>query len=121
MLRKGDSDSYLLPPGFRVELSKVDVDGKANLDFPQASALRPLARTWAKVYPGSKDEFRKDFQEYLMSWKNALEISNKMEVKEVNRQIASYEEEKAREMAAERVHEIEKQKLRKLFYEKSLE
>jgi hypothetical protein len=119
VLRKGDDNQYDLPVGYSVLLSAIDVDGRANLDIPQASALRPVAKTWAKVYQGKPEEFRNDFKEYVATWKIAVETSSTMERKEVDRQIASAETDKIRKERAKLARQREDEKLRRLFREKN--
>lgn len=117
--RKGDSSKYDLPPGFSVLLSTVRPDGKGDLDFPQASALRPLLKSWAKVYPGDADQFKKDVGAYMDYWREAVEVSSDMERKEADRVIASAASEEARIEALRKARWLEDQKLRQLFREKN--
>lgn len=117
--RKGDDEKYELPTGFSILLSAVRSDGRANLDFPQASALPPLLKSWAKVYPGTPDEFKKDVRAYLEIWREAVEVSTTMERKEVDRTIASAAAEQSKEEAIRKARWLEDQKLRQLFREKN--
>lgn len=117
--RKGDNEKYDLPPGFSVSLSVVQSDGRADLDFPQASALRPLLKSWAKVYGGTPDQFKKEVGEYMEFWKQAVEVSTAMERKEADRMIASASAEQAHQEAVRKARWLEDQKLRQLFREKN--
>jgi hypothetical protein len=119
VLRLGDEEKYELPPGFSVLLSGIGSDGKANLDYPQASALRPLAKSWAKVYPGTTEEFKADLRAYIDSWKVAVENASAMQAFEAGRLIASADSERKRLLAIKQAHELEDQRLRNLFREKN--
>jgi hypothetical protein len=113
--RKGDSEKYFLPPGFSVTLSAVTVDGKADLEIPQAAPLRPTAKTWAKVYPGTVNDFKKDLGAYIESWRFAVETASKMHQEEADRRIAAAESDRERADRIRHEREVQNQKLRDLF------
>ena len=119
VVRKGDDGRYNLPPGFSVRLSMVASDGRADLDFPQATPLRPIAKVWARIYQGSPEEFRNEFKEYVTSWKSAVEAASSMHRQEVDRRLASAEDEKQREHNLRQIRQREDMKLRQLFREKN--
>lgn len=119
IVRKGDTTEYELPPGFSVELSTVEHDGKANLDFPQASPLVLIGKAWAKVYSEDPGQFKKEFGDYVETWTGAADLSSQMQQDDAKRLIAS---DVADHQRLEKIHQIrlqEQERLRNLFKEKN--
>lgn len=119
IVRKGDGSTYELPAGFSVQLSSVSNDGRANLDFPQAAPLLLVGKAWARVFPGSTQDFKKAFSDYVKTWDQAADLSSRMQKEEAERRIASAaaEKEKIEKIRLERRREQER--IRKLFREKN--
>jgi hypothetical protein len=117
--RRGDEEKYDLPPGFSVVLSSVQADGKAELEFPQASALRPLAKMWASVYVESADEFKTELKTYIDTWKSAVEVASQMHKAEADRVLASSDEKLKAQERFRKQQELQNSKLRALFREKN--
>lgn len=119
IVRKGDGSSYELPPGFSVQLSAVTSDGRANLDFPQASPLVLVGKAWARVYNGDTQEFKKEFGDYVKIWDQAADLSSQMQKEEAERRIASDDAEKARIEQLRQNRLREQERIRQLFREKN--
>lgn len=115
----GESRWLLLPPGFMAYMGKVGPNGRADVDFPQASPLKVVLKLWAKVYDGDKDQFEEDAKSYLKSWRQAVQVASQLQSKVVEREIASARShaQRAREHAA--AEKREDQRLREMFRQKN--
>lgn len=119
IVRKGDGSRYDLPPGFSVELSKVEHDGRADLGFPQASPLLLVGKEWAKLHSEDEHEFKKEFGAYVETWQTASDLSSDMQRQAADRSIASSEAEQKRLDVLRERRLKEQQRLRDLFKQKN--
>lgn len=117
--RLGDTASYRLPAGYQMLLSEVGTDGKAGLEFPQALPWDSTLKTWAELYPGPFEDFKKAVADFRVYWVQAIEEGSKLQAQEAGRAIASHEASLAAARARQKREEQEDESLRKLFREKN--
>lgn len=117
--RRGDDEKYILPVGFSVSLGSISTDGRAQMEFPQAAPLRPMAKAWASVFADDPKEFRSDLKEYIVAWKQAVEIASQMHLNEAEKQIRLADQAKQDQLNAQRIRDEYDRKLRHLFREKN--
>jgi len=117
--RKGDKQTYAVPPAMQVAVTEVDTDGKAGMDFPQGLPWLPTVKTWGRLYGGSASEFKADLEEFRAVWEQAVEAVSDLHSRTAAREIANADRALAQEQARKRAREKEDAELRKLFREKN--
>lgn len=117
--RNGEEQKYSVRPGLQLALSEVGEDGKAAMEFPQSLPWAPTVKQWAALYPGTLDELKPTLVKFREIWKEAVESVSELHHQAAERNIASYEEEQAKERAVRAAREREDQRLRELFREKN--
>lgn len=117
--RLGDETLYGLPPGMEMTLGRVDLDGAAEMEFPQSVPWDSTIRSWARLFPGTREEFKVRISEFRPVWREAVEAATDLQHGEAGRTIASHEADLARIRARQRAQEREDESLRKLFRAKN--
>lgn len=117
--RNGEEQKYTVKAGLQLALSEVGEDGKAAMEFPQSLPWSPTVKQWAALYPGTLDELKPTLVKFREIWREAVGSVSDLHYQAAERNIASYEEEQAKERAAKAAREREDQRLRQLFREKN--
>lgn len=118
--RTGEKRDYEVAAGLQVKVSEVTDSGVAHMEFPQALPWEPVVKEWAKVYPGSKAEFKTDIKRFRADWRAAVESASQVHFQQASRMIASHESDLANERARQKAREREDAQLRELFRKKAL-
>lgn len=117
--RVGDKRVYSVPVAMQTWVSEVTMSGAAEMDFPQSMPWLSTAKAWARLYPGSSDDFKKELAAFRVSWKAAVESASELDLEIASREIASYQKAQDEKRRRRLVEEKENAELRLLFREKN--
>lgn len=117
--RLGDRATYSLPVGYQVSLEGVGSDGKAALEFPQSLPWDSTLKSWASLYPGNFDAFKKAVTDFRRDWEQAVEAGAELQSREASRVLASHQKSVQLAESRKKRQEQEDEGLRKLFREKN--
>ncbi len=117
---RGDSQVYVLESGFQNWISRVDRRGRAQMGIPRAIDIESHIEVWARLFPGSRTEFRAALEEWRPIWLNAVGLSSEIHQELVHhRELAMAREHRSKKAQAE-ARASENQRLRELFRQKVL-
>lgn len=119
VVRLGDEQAYAVPVATRVSVRPVGLDGKADLEFPQALAWAPTLKVWGRLFPGSAKEFRAQVEAFREVWEEAVEQTSQMQEGVARRAIASAAAAQAAVRANQIARDREDAELRAQFRERN--
>lgn len=118
--RTGESQQiYGLKSGLQFWISEVETDGKAGMDFPKSLPWLETVKSWAGLFPGTPEEFKKAVTEFRGEWQEGVETASSISYEAAKRLIASKDQELARAAAIKKAQEAEDERLRARFREKN--
>jgi hypothetical protein len=107
-----------VPAGFEMWVSAVDSSGVAQTSVPTAIDFRDHMRRWAKLFPGTRLEFKKEVTAFRDTWFESVEKASTFHFETVQRGIASEQDARRRQDQVLEKIKRENQRLRKLFRKK---
>lgn len=117
--RLGDGREYSLPGGHWTRLAGVQDDGKGLMDPPQSLPIQSTLKEFANLYSGNWRQFRKEATRLVPLWTRRVEAASRLQKQQALRTIASFEAERARELAERRKKEAEDERLRAIFRDRN--
>lgn len=115
--RVGDPQTYAIPQAMQVSVRPVGLDGRADLEFPQALPWDATIKVWGRLFPGDAKAFRAHVEEFREVWEGAVEDASRLFENTARREIASHEAGLASERARRAAREREDAELRARFRE----
>jgi len=112
-------ESFPLPPGFEIQISGVNEDGRVGMTVPTAIPYQDQLQRMARVNVESREEFYKTIENFKEVWKLGVEEAGELHAQLLQREIANTEAQaKAKELQQLR-RARERAELRQLFRKKN--
>lgn len=73
-----DGREWELPVGFQIRLGGMDTEGKSTGGLPEMLPIAQHFRLWALMFPGSKEEFKKEVESIKWAWGSLAERSSEI-------------------------------------------
>lgn len=110
-----------LPSGFQVWVGILEETSELSNGMIEPIDATEHLSLWKKLFHGSKQEFISQVEEFKQKFKDSKELSAELYQNIMMRQIASIEEKKQNELNRKMREKAQKEKVRKLYYQKVFE
>ncbi len=110
-----------LQPGHENWLGPVQKNGIAEMGLPQPISFTEHLARWARLYPGTKKQFRKEAEEFKLKVAPAAGEDARYYSELVERQVAAVREQELEKAKARQVYLQHESELRALFRAKTLD
>ncbi len=98
----------------------IDQNQISSSGIPMPIDPNQLLFRWAKLYPGTKSKFEKEFKAFVELWRPAVENLAEHHAVLAKRRVASIEEENERQLKIKKAREKEDRRIRNWFREREL-
>jgi hypothetical protein len=116
---RGAQEEMTVPAGCENWLGPVSRQGVGRSGFPQPIDLNDHMNQWARLRTGSKKEFSGEFEQFIKTWADAVAAIAVSHQQIAEREIASADEQRQRQIAAHERALREAQEIRALFRKKN--
>lgn len=114
-----DGKELELPLGFQVWLSGLDQFGKSVVGIPETIPVESHIKLWSQLFPGTKDEFRKEVESIKWVWGSLPDKGSELYTKMADRQRQIAEAREAEILRIQSAQQQESQRVRQQFEEKT--
>lgn len=116
-----DGKVLALPAGFEFWIAGINTKAQSEFGVLQTIDLKDHIKSWAALYPGSTEQFKKDVQEFKENWKTLAAQGGSLYQDMANRKIASIHQAKRLEAQNKQREAAEKKRLKDLYFERTFE
>ena len=114
-----DGRDLELPVGFQIWISGMDIKGQSTLGIPEMIPIEEHIRIWSYLFPGSKEEFKKQVEQKKWTWGSLAERSSELYISMVHRQQNLEKQRRNQIQQRELAASEEKKQIKALYTEKA--
>lgn len=119
IIPRGSNEELILEPGFENWLYKVTTNGQAQTGVPLVWDYEPLLKTWARLFDGNLNGFRKKTESLKEVWANAVENASFRHKNYAQRLLASAEADRQHRARVKKKEDEERRQIRELMIQRN--
>lgn len=116
-----DGKKISVPEGFEVWIGGINSEGKSDYGMIRPIDMKEHIPLWASLFKGNKEAFVKQVQDLKENWGDLVAKSSEIYQDTVDRKLASIAERDKKEQEAKARAAAERERIRRLFYERTFE